>query len=196
MTSVVLLNGPPGSGKDELAKHVAKSLGWRHDMFKATLYDLAAKIAGVPYEVMFYLANERDTKELPHTLFQLNGKAVSPRAWLIHTSETIVKPLLGKSYFGDALYHRIVENYCYPTVVSDSGFTEEAASLALNKRDLYNVYCIRIHRPGYTFEGDSRNYLPDTFLDNFKIRYIDLHNDSTLEAFLEKGLKTIKELTT
>lgn len=195
MTSIVLLNGPPGSGKDELAKHVANELGWRHDMFKATLYDLAAKIAGIPYEVMFWLADSRDTKELPNTLFQIYGKAVSPRAWLIHTSETIVKPLLGKSYFGDALYDRMVMSYFAPTIVSDSGFSEEAAALAIKSKNQYNVYCIRIHRPGHTFEGDSRNYLSDGFLDDFRIGYIDVHNDSTLEAFLEKGLKAVKELT-
>ena len=50
-----------------------------------------------------------------------------------------------------------------------------------------NVLLIRIHREGFTFEGDSREYVPDGVVYNT----IDLYNVDE-EEFYEEVLRTVK----
>jgi hypothetical protein len=45
-----------------------------------------------------------------------------------------------------------------------------------------NILLIRIHRDGYTFEGDSRDYIPDGVITNT----VDIDNNGTLEDYLKK----------
>jgi hypothetical protein len=195
MRHVILLNGPKESGKDTIAEYFSKNMKFKHDMFKRSLYEIAAIVAGVSYEVMFDRATNRDAKDSGNPLFRIAGEPVTPRQWLIHVSENVVKPLCGKSYFGDTLLERILKTGENDVIlVSDSGFEEEA--LALLDKEIENlcVSVIRIHRPGYTFEGDSRKYLTNEFLDRYQIPYIDLHNDDTLRTLFSNALTDIEDL--
>lgn len=176
MAKIFVMNSPKLCGKDCAADYISEKYDAQHLRFKDGLYKVAAMVAGVDTESMKYVATQRDTKEVPDPYFCVNGEFVSPRQWLIHVSENVVKPLLGKDFFGKQLAQSIKSDL---VVVSDSGFESEIVPLLEAGHD---VYVFRIERDGYTFEGDSRNYLPTSPLyHTFLVK-----NNGTLEQFLNK----------
>lgn len=176
MAKIIVMNAPAQSGKDCAADYVADKYSAQHLRFKDELYKVAAMVAGISVEHMKLLATERSVKEVPCCYFIVNSSWVSPRQWLIHVSENVVKPLLGKDFFGKQLAQSITSDL---VVISDSGFESEIVPLLAAG---HYVCVIRIERDGYTFEGDSRSYLPTSPLyHTFLVK-----NNGTLEQFLNK----------
>lgn len=190
---IFLLNGPPGSGKDVLAEHLAKKFNGVHMCFKQELYEVAARVSGYPLDLVIRLSTDRATKEIPNCLFLINGQFTSPRNYLIHVSENVVKPYLGKDYFGKSLGKKVLNiHHNTPIFISDSGFYEEA--LALQKMLQERICILQIYREGYTFEGDSRSYLdPRKLTTDFEVVRLD-NMFSTLEQYLKVGAQTVEEL--
>lgn len=171
---VVILNAPPTSGKDEAAMHLAANYKNTHQReFKAQLFKLTMLIWGVSQETWDFLYT-RERKEIKTEI--LGG--MSPREALIHTSEVVVKPNYGNQYFGIFAAKTLTPGV---SVFSDGGFIEEVKPL-IDMVGAGNIHVIRIKRPGYTFAGDSRSYLPDGTVPSM----IDIDNDGSFEEFLYK----------
>lgn len=187
--TVIYLNGPIGSGKDTIGTALVKLLteaGFkaRTDQFKESLYDLASQIASIPRDLFVEHATDRILKESPFFMLPKNfiegtpsyGTYFSPRDWLIHVSERVAKPLLGKGVFGIQTAKRVVpyfeSNEGGVVVLTDSGFEEERHELDQaivgNLGSSYRSFLIRLHRDGTSFTNDSRSYLanPDLLVDN------------------------------
>lgn len=152
---VVILNGPPGSGKDTLADHLVYNALQNAEKreFKTKLFEIAATLAGITVEHMVEL-NNQETKNVPSPELPAGR---SPRQWLIFVSEVMVKPHLGLRYFGKAAAKTLTNpNTVY--VFSDGGFDEEVVEVA-RKVGKENLLVVRLSRPDKTFAGDSRRYL-------------------------------------
>jgi hypothetical protein len=184
MSKVIILNAPPSAGKDIAADWIVSKYKAQHLRFKDQLYRVAAQIAGIPLTRMVTLASDREYKEKPARFFRVGGKFVSPRQWLIHCSENIVKPLLGKDFFGKSLANSIEKDL---VVVSDGGFPEELVPVLTAGHE---VYVLRIVREGYTFEGDSRNYFDTSPL----YKTILIENNGTLEQYQNKIYNTVDDI--
>jgi hypothetical protein len=158
----ILLNGPPGSGKDEVASMLLRNFHFQHAMFKDKLYEVAMRASGVPHTRYF---TDRELKEIPRQDYLVAGKPMSPRDYLIYMSENVVKPIFGEDAFGKATAKRIIENPGNIWVLSDSGFEPEMQAL---KKAGIKVIVVKVTRPGCTFEGDSRDFLSehDLHIDN------------------------------
>lgn len=177
-TKVIILNGPPLSGKDEAAKYLCSKLpDFQHREFKTQLFLLTKTIWGVT-EAEWDFLYTRENKEIPTHL--LGG--MSPRQALIHTSETVIKPNYGTEYFGVYAAKTLAFGCC--NVFSDGGFIDELSAIK-RKAGEDNLLVVRIHRDGYTFSGDSRTYLPDSACKNI----IDIDNNGSLEEFFQKILQ-------
>ncbi|MCL6409130.1 hypothetical protein EXT70_26320, partial [Dickeya dadantii] len=103
---LVNLNGPAGCGKDALCDEIEQYVntpGYEviHMEFKELLFDIAIRSSGVSRKLWFALY-EREYKERPCPYLQINGENVSPRDWMIHCSENIMKPTFGNDVFGKA----------------------------------------------------------------------------------------------
>lgn len=183
MSKVIILNAPPSAGKDIAAEWIVEEFDAQHLRFKDQLYKVAAKMAGIPLSTMITVSC-RELKETPNPYFRIANQFVSPRQWLIHCSESIVKPLLGKDYFGKSLAESIERDL---VVASDGGFQEELVPVLTAGHD---VYVLRIERKGYTFEGDSRNY----FDISPAYRTILIENNGTLEQYKNKILNTVDDI--
>lgn len=154
---IVILNGPPGCGKDTIANILETEYDFLHHSMKASLIKAAAGVAGVSEGQLHLLLNNRDIKEVP----RVDMAGLSPRQLLIHTSEAVVKPMFGKGIFGQReakKCQQAIQAGHWSIVYSDGGFPEELEAMAQELGE-ENILLVRLRRDGYTFDGDSRNYL-------------------------------------
>lgn len=201
---VILLNGPPGSGKDTIAEAMLKfwqypdarplvtSAGFKMDLpnrpdrrrvsFKSKLIDIAVIIAKKVRRCDWdHRYTDRKLKEQPWNklpLIKESGEHHSQRSWLIYVSEDIIKPTMGQSYLGDAALLEVLSIQEQVTIFSDSGFEGEILPFIEVPRDEMDIFLIRLYRKGCTFEGDSRYYLRTR--NRYNLTF-DLHNNGTVE---------------
>lgn len=173
---VLVLNAPPMSGKDQIAKYFAEEYGAIHLEVKELLFQIAVRASGVS-RPMWDAMYTREYKEIPSPYLMINGVNVSPRQWMIHCSETVIKPLFGKDAFGKAAVEDLINRKLRPNsvvVFSDGGFREEIGSLSDFAANEGGFYLARIHRDGYDWGSDSRNWL---YLDNLQGKETDVKNE-------------------
>jgi hypothetical protein len=156
---VVLLNGPPGCGKDTAGKILMK-----HCLdHSVTTGKLSRRLKESVHADHGYPALPHDyfenSKESPLPLFF--GK--TPRQAYIYKSEKIVKPHYGNEYYGRLLLRDMLVEYkkgIRVMFITDSGFVEEVNPI-VDVVGISNVLLVRIHADerGKTFKGDSRSYI-------------------------------------
>ena len=182
-TKIVLLNGPPGCGKDTLADALEMaSEDVNRVSFKDPLYDLMCAIYGIKIGELLSISYDRVLKEQPLSVFG----GLSYREAIIKVSEEVIKPNYGEAFFGRSAAKRIVPG-CV-NVFSDSGFMEEVTPL-FKVVPWAEVLLVRIHKRG-TFEGDSRGYLdPNEFHMT-----VDIDNNNTEAVFIKESFSAIEGL--
>lgn len=206
-TQVIILNGPPGSGKDVIAKEIVRlHSGAKHVQFKEILYDHTADLFDVDLNWFRYVSNDRAKKELPNEKLQLpvdlyqllcnylgvggeeietGSVNISPREALIYTSELHYKPRYGKDYFGKKAAENLSEGVL--NVFSDGGFKEEVYPI-VQKVGYNNLTLVHLHRQGKTFKGDSRQYV--TGIPG--IVPVGVWNNGTVKEAAEEILSLVK----
>lgn len=155
MAKVIILNGPAGCGKDTLARALVE-IGFAKGTtsFKNPMFNIALAALGPDaYHEFLDGYDDRARKEKPEGF--LNG--LSRRQFMIAISEQFIKPVLGSDYFGKYLAENLPDGD-EVFIVSDGGFASEVAPIVAAGHD---VRIVRLHREGYTFDGDSRGYLYD-----------------------------------
>lgn len=172
---LINLNGPAGCGKDALAEELQCVINQprylaMHMEFKELLFDVAIRNSGLSRKLWFALY-EREYKERPCPYLQVNGVSVSPRDWMIHCSENVMKPTFGDDVFGKAFATKLKDlkksfegdSTKLVIIVSDGGFIEESVPV-VEEIGQDNYMLTRIHRirkdgTAYNFDGDSRRYI-------------------------------------
>ena len=150
---VVILNCPPRSGKDTIALEIAKRCeDFTILSFKYKLIEIALTVSGLKKEE-WMVRYESNKKEEPWE--KLGG--LSQRNYLIKISEEWVKPVHGKTYFGDRVLEDIQRHENNSFIIPDGGFEEEVQPLykALGE----NLLILQWDRKGCTFELDSRDWI-------------------------------------
>jgi len=153
MAKVIILNAPAGSGKDTIANYLLDSdLAESSASFKTPIFNMAQAILGVDkYEQFISLYECRQTKE--QAVGILHG--LSPREFFIDISERMIKPVFGNDYFGKYMADSLPAGD-EVVVVADGGFDSEILPLIDAGHE---VHICRLYRDGFTFDGDSRNYI-------------------------------------
>lgn len=173
MATVFIFNSPAGSGKDFACEHLKQVFPEsQHLMFKQSLYSEAAKAACIPVEDMVEVATNRVTKECYDERL-----GMSPRKWLIHVSENIIKPLYGKDYFGKCVARSIDKPLVF---ISDGGFLEEMQALSE-----HTLYIIQLEREGCSFAGDSRRYITEKEAEMIGARILRIKNNGDEQFLLD-----------
>lgn len=169
---VILFNGPPRAGKSEAARYVSTVFGAKVFNFKDKLVALTKEIYNISDEDWkdYYSRDNKDTKAIP------NADGKTAREALIFVSEGIIKPLFGKDYFGKCAVETI-KNSEKMLVCGDCGFDQEVFPV-INHFGKDNVYLVKIHRKGYSFVNDSRNWVSKYLFNEENIFDITNNMDS------------------
>ena len=205
--TVVIFNSPPNSGKDVAVQYLRGYFCTGEVLaFKDELYLDTSEYFNCDVEDLKEYHSYRDLKEKPSLLFPkyqreslkqyffsllyvigalINNRYLmslgyySSREALIFVSESVVKPIKGKDYYGKKLVEKIEDSSERFYFVSDSGYFEEASSVADKG---YNVIIAQLMRSGATFEGDSRSLLnKDDFKEYSNIKFCQIDNNSSLD---------------
>ena len=188
-TPIILTNGAPGSGKDEVANFLCDSFPniFEYKAMKTPLFEWFYRIYDITEQEFFESFYTRDKKEIPSKRF--NGR--SPREALIHVSEDVVKPMLGKDYWSIYATENLVEGKI--NVFSDVGFPTEIETFVKRvENDQHPLILMKVYRDGYTFENDSREELDDQFCG---LETIKIYNDGSIEDLKQNALKAITDST-
>lgn len=180
---VIVLNAPMKSGKDYLADLLVgimeqNSIPAAHREVKEMLFSVAIKAAGITPQ-LWTAIYDRHYKEEPSPYLMIDGKHVSPREWMIHCSEDLIKPMFGKHAFGDAAVNALRKDYPEGEgviIYSDGGFIEEVERLSEYAYSTGGDFMlVRVHREGYGWGIDSRSYL-NLALNNVRGYEMDIDN--------------------
>lgn len=194
---VILINGPPDSGKDLSAVILRNMLTDQHDntslpympiimKFADPLKAAAHQILNIPYSCEHYeKIHGNQWKNEPQIEFF--GK--TPRSEYIALSEEYLKPRHGADVFGRIAARRIQLHRGIATFIfADSGFAEEAFPV-IERVGLSNVVLLELVRPGCDFGGDSRGYISPVLLQQFpNLKYLQIPNNAD-QKFLTMFLK-------
>ena len=191
---VIMFNAPPRAGKDTACEILMRKFpeSVKYEYFKEYLYKESAKVLGLDFNFWASVCQNGDLKDKPMLRLQ-TGEAegsVTPRDILINVAENILKPKHGKDCIANATAHKIAKTiqqfkaekgYNPIIVVPDLGFPYEADAVRAIIPSA-EVAVVHIKREGYTFEGDSRNYVPKA---KYRIE------NTTLKAFEESVLSIL-----
>jgi len=156
MKKVVMLNCPPRSGKDTIAEEISKTIHCHCGIlsFKYKLIEIALTVSGIQKSEW----DERYcTVEKEQPWNKLGG--LSQRNYLIKISEEWVKPVHGKTYFGDRVLEDVLWREEESFIIPDGGFKEEVLPLYSVLSD--GLLILQWGREGCSFENDSRDYVMD-----------------------------------
>lgn len=155
--AVILINGPPGSGKDTVGRVIQCHSRQPVQIFKFAnvLKNRTHALYGLDSN-QIQADNFETSKDTPSVIFH----GLTPRQAYIEVSERYIKPLHGQEFFGNILAEEIADlgDSDVTAVVPDSGFVEEAQVL-IDRFGADQIMLIRLHRDGYDFSLDSRSYI-------------------------------------
>lgn len=178
---IVVLNGPPGCGKDTLA-NALKAKDFATASFKTPIYRMAASLSGVPLNEFISRHTDRELKE--QAWDKLAG--MSTREFLIHVSERVVKPIYGPDHFGRIAAKNIESLPPYFDVVfSDGGFLPEFDALPHPK------LLVRLHAKWASWGNDSRGYIYP-YAPNYDLHLVDGKQDMAVNAIMQ-AVESLRE---
>lgn len=175
---VILINGPPQSGKDTLRSVLYKHLSPTCNCFSRDFKDGIFSV--LQWEALFRLTQPN----LESYDYEYLKNNYNLRQVLIDFSEKTIKPNFGQDVWAK-VFCRVVENthkvgsILRPKSVgicADLGFKEELETVE-NYFGPENVLVISIYRDGKTFDGDSRHRI--TFGNSKNLVFIN--NDLNIE---------------
>ena len=167
---LLLLNGPPRSGKTTLGNYICKMYTYRS-------MNMADQLKRSVHEMFGLISNQPQLLENVKSQPMEDLLDFTPRQMYIMFAEQFMKKKFGDQVFGKLWAmkyrrYREISNDAWPfTVVSDVGFQEEVPPmLELFKPE--RVLLVRLHRKGYDYKGDSRSYI-----SNVTLQELDLINE-------------------
>lgn len=172
MKSIILLNGPPGSGKDTIARILLEKYNGINLKYSQPIRNATCAMFGI-------LDSELDFRKNQPIDIQKSNYRI--RDFMISIGEDIIKPKLSKDWFAEQLLNSIQTTHSNQDliIVSDLGFIRELEVVYLSLKDTYDFELWKIYRPGKDFSSDSRTYI------EYPMRTRTISNFGSMEALRE-----------
>jgi len=180
MASLILISGPPRSGKDTLATWLSHVMDYKVMKFARPIERALQGFFGMNHHEF----NERRNKLKDEPWQLLQGKSF--RNCMQSFSEDWAKQY-GSDIFGRIAAYNVVHDRdegFNRFVFSDCGFTEEVAPV-IRRFMVEEVILVKLFRDGCTYEGDTRNYPDVSQFDGIEIR--EYHNNGTEADLFDFG---------
>ena len=185
MKKIVLVNGPPGSGKDTIAEALAELYETAEvEKFAKPIKETVKFIYGISDKLWDEIDGDQEKKNVGSPLFLGH----SCRQVQINISELYMKPTHGKFVFGKLAADRIDRSENQVFCISDSGFPEEA-EVMVDRFGAENVVLIRLYRAKCDFSNDSRDYID---LQHRGVPTYDLLNNGTIKEAVDQVVSFIQ----
>lgn len=139
------------------------------------------------YELQELLGREIQPTWIEHDKGSTRYVQLSIREAMIYISEVVVKPRWGEDWFGKERVRKM-KNCQEAKWLRNPIFTDDSCAFVDELTPLIeylgqeNILLLRIHREGFTFEGDSRSYIPNGIIGNT----VDINNDGTEQQYLDE----------
>ena len=184
MKNIILLNGPPRSGKDTVADIMRKTLSHCQDYkMSMPLKKAFRELMAIDLVLAKHLLEEKKDEPLYRDF------DATPRDVQIALSENVMKPLFGDEAFGRIAVNAITSIPGKYIVISDCGFGPEI--VPLQKQYGYDkVYGIRISRPDCDYSNDSRS---DVDFDAYNVPWESIHNQYEMEMLEAQVRKVLRK---
>jgi hypothetical protein len=154
---IIFINGAPRSGKDSAGKYLKKNIPGTDNYimkFATEVKDRVHRAFYLDVGPEFY----DSCKDEPNGDFDW----ATPRNVYKQFSEEFMKPIFGVGIFGRLLLARLRVNEREvgqkAAIITDSGFRAEAVPI-VEHYGPESCTLLRMHRPGYGFEHDSRELI-------------------------------------
>jgi len=211
--TVVFLNGPPGSGKDTIAKIIVDACNSRpflnldqkpnpkdvhiqkHVKGSATIVKYAQPLRTAAIGAFNHLNLDEDNFDKHKSSKIYEDNELTLRQWMIKYSEEFMKPIFGKDIFGKIAYSEIKEklNVHDNIFITDSGFAEETSFIVKSLNEEYDgcikFVLVHLSREGFSFKNDSRSYIDVPEISKDQI--YEIENKGTIDDFCNEFIKII-----
>lgn len=183
---IVAFNGPAGSGKDSACLMLAEHANALHIKMSAPMKDIVEAATGYSREEirtqqdkLFY--NGKSLRE--HQIILFNN-------WMAQFGDDVLAQILVRTLRRNMINAVVDSGGMLPLfVLSDCGRQPELNALVdLVGKD--NVLLFRLHREGFTFEGDIREYVYSDAIPS-----VDIYNDA-LSKFHDEVFKHVNAWNT
>ena len=181
---VIILNGPPGCGKDTAANFITEKYNAVHMKFSWPLKRIFDPIFRVGEATARKMVDEgRDTKQP-----LLNN--LTPREVQISFFRQWLQPVFGDRILG-TIACRELESIKAPAVVFSDGYHAEVEPV-IDMVGAKNVKCIRISRPEYNY-GDKGDYRDFMELSPYGCQETEIENKHDLFMYQPQVDKVMNE---
>lgn len=175
---VIILNGPPRSGKDTLAKLILSHLG------AAYLRSFGSELKLMTHRLYGMVHSKADAFEEVKDEPSISFNGLTPRQAYINVHELYLKPVHGLEALGDLLVKSMRRRGLWSAstlIITDAGSVEECMPI-VRKYGTENITLVRIEKEGCEW-NDNR-----TKIELERVRTFDIVNpgDSTLMTYLPK----------
>jgi hypothetical protein len=166
---VVLVSGWAGAGKDCAAALLVEECGFKRVAFADALKEDAATVTGMPLEC-FYTAQKDRHLSAPVVAYP---SAKTPRDILLQ--HALVRRAVDPDVYSKGVATTIMDGPGSRYVVSDWRYCREHEVLAAELGEFYNIFRVRIERPGVVQSADPSEH----DLDGLTMDYV-ISNYSTI----------------